>query len=195
MQRIRRKSLLSRVLGGRTPARGVDVQPAEPGRAAIIQDDPSGKRRLEGASLEQAYRELLLENQVLAESNARLHERLAMREDGLEDTPATLELVRAQRNALAERSHRLRELEYENKRLQRDLRKLGDEQHRTAALVVQLRGEIEPARQRLAACQRELEAARDSLREKSRELASLTDRYYQLEARTGPHRTVVNGEF
>ncbi|MCB1802964.1 MAG: hypothetical protein KDI82_14835 [Gammaproteobacteria bacterium] len=153
---------------------------------------------LSGDSLEQAYRELLLENQVLAESNLRLHERLARRENGLEESPAARELIRAQRNALAERSHKLREVEYENQQLKRQQKKLFEENRRLSASLAKHMEDIQPLLRADAVKQRELDQARQQLREKSSELLKLTDKYYQLQARSKPQpppSSAANGDF
>lgn len=119
-----------------------------------------------GSDLEQAYRDLLLQNQVLAESNMRLHDRLARRDSGLEESPAARELIRAQRNALAERSHRLRETEYENKELKRKQKKLYEENRRLAASLAKHMEDIQPLLRREELSRRELEQAKQLLRER-----------------------------
>lgn len=156
------------------------------------------EKPLTGASLEQAYRDLLLENQVLAESNLRLHERLARRDNGLEESPAARELIRAQRNALAERSHKLREIEYQNQQLKRQQKKLFEENRRLSASLSRHMEDIQPLLRAEAVKQRELEQAKQQLREKSSELLKLTDKYYQLQARSKPQpppSSAANGEF
>ena len=154
--------------------------------------------KLKGSALEQAYRDLLLENQVLAESNMRLHDRLARRDSGAEESPAARELIRAQRNALAERSHRLRELEYENKKLKRQHKKLYDENRRLSASLSKHMQDIQPLLRRQELSRLELVQAQEKLREKSSALAQLTDKYYQLEARSKPHpppSSAANGDY
>ena len=151
-----------------------------------------------GSDLEQAYRDLLLQNQVLAESNMRLHDRLARRDSGLEESPAARELIRAQRNALAERSHRLRETEYENKELKRKQKKLYEENRRLAASLAKHMEDIQPLLRREELSRRELEQAKQLLREKTGELLKLTDKYYQLQARSTPQpppSSAANGDF
>ncbi len=171
MKRNQGFSLLQRLVMGKGPV----AMPGNP---------PSGG--LSGSALEQAYRELLLETQVLAESNERLHERLAQRERGLEESPAARELIRAQRHALAERSHRLRELEYENKRLTREQNRLVEENRRLAASLARHMQDIQPLLRQEELSRRELADAKAALREKTNELLRLTDKYYQLEARGRP---------
>lgn len=171
-------------LPGRTPGHPASTMPAE--------------ARLTGATLEQAYRDLLLENQVLAESNQRLHERLARRDSGLEESPAAKELIRAQRNALAERSRRLRELEYENKGLQREQKKLVEENRKLAASLARHMQDIQPLLRKDESSRRELADTKAALREKINELHRLTDKYYQLEARSKPQpppSTAANSRF
>ena len=148
---------------------------------------------LKGSALEQAYRELMLENHVLAETNERLHERLARIEAGLEESPAAKQLIRAQRNALAERSHRLRETQYENLNLKREKNKLIKENRKLAASLARRMEDIQPLLNQEEDIRRELEAAKAALREKSNELAKLTDRYYQLEARAKPYSNASGG--
>lgn len=191
-----KNGLLSRLAGGRQKRSAATIAAAVPERESPIpttvdaQDvpiiDSADPVRLTGASLEQAYRDLLLQNQVLQESNQRLHERLARRDTGLEDSPATRELVRAQRDALAERSHRLREVEYENKRLKRKYKKLYDENKRLAASLAKHMEDMQPLLRREELSRLELEQVEKELRQKSSELAKLTDKYYQLEARAKP---------
>jgi predicted RNase H-like nuclease (RuvC/YqgF family) len=147
-----------------------------------------------GSALEQAYRELLLENQVLTESNQRLHERLARAEDGLEESPAARQLIRAQRAAITERTHKLRELQYANTELQRQQRKVLEQNRR---LQENLAGQTAEAGQ-LEARDREISALQQQLVEKRRELAMLTDRYYQLQSRIDPALSadrVINADF
>jgi chromosome segregation ATPase len=153
---------------------------------------------LKGPALEQAYRELMLQNQLLAESNEHLHERLARMEAGLEESPAAKQLIRAQRNALAERSHRLREVQYENLNLKREQKKLVKENQKLTAGLARHMQDIQPLRnkEQLSRCQ--LEEATAALRHKSDQLAKLTDKYYQLEARSKPRpptSSAVNGRF
>lgn len=179
-----RYSLLQRLIGGKTGAKSA-ADAAAPGR-------------LSGAELEQAYRDLLLENQVLAESNERLHDKLMRRDRSFEDSPAARELIRAQRNALAERSRQMRELEYENKQLKREHSRLMDENRRLANSIARHMEELQPLLRKEEAARRELAKARAELRERSNELARLTDRFYQLEARTKPQpptSTAANSDF
>ncbi len=154
--------------------------------------------KLTGSALEQAYRELLLENQVLVESNLRLHERLARRERGAEDSPATRELIRAQRNALADRSHQLREARYENEQLRRKHKKLYEENRSLSASLAKHMEDIQPLLRREELSRRELAEAQEILRQKKGELATLTHKYYQLEARSKPQpppSSAANSDF
>lgn len=193
-----RSTFLSRLAGGRLKRSSAPSGNAVPDRESLIlaaQHVPDGASvKRSGDTLEQAYRDLLVENQMLLESNKRLHERLARRDIGSEDSPATRELVRAQREALAERSHRLREIEYENKCLQRKQKKLYEENQRLAKHVEDIR----PLLRREELSRLELENAKAELREKSGELAKLTDKYYQLQARTKPQpppSSAANGSY
>lgn len=186
MKKNGKKSLFSRL----THAGSERVEPAV--------TDAKAPMPLTGSALEQAYRELMLENQVLVESNMRLHERLARRENGLEDSPATRELVRAQRNALADRSHQLREARYENEQLKRKQKKLYEENRRLSASLAKHMEDIQPLLRREEISRRELAEAQEKLRQKSGELAKLTDKYYQLEARSKPRpppSSAANSEF
>jgi predicted nucleic acid-binding Zn-ribbon protein len=178
MEANRRFGFISRLFGARGPA----PVPASRSDAAQPSNPAAG---LTPTELEQAYRNLLMENLVLVESNRRLHERLARQEGGLEDSPATRQLLQTQRNALAERSHRLRELEYENKQLTRNYKKLS-EQHQRLLGQGGGRDEVARLRRELEGCKAELAEARTALHEKSSDLLQLTDRYYQLEARLKP---------
>lgn len=187
-------SLFDRIVAGTIGSLGGDA-----GLRPARRDPPApGARGLSGDELEQAYRQLLLEYQVLAESNERLHQRLAQREAGVADSPATQGLLRAQRNALVERSHRLRELEYENKLLQRQHQKLVEENRRLSARLAQRSGDEQAAREREANLRRELGVVQAALRKKSTELAA-------IKARLESHRaggksdsrpnTAANGDF
>ncbi len=197
MKKNGKKSLLARFAGRRrsgSPAGSA----GHDGQIHASAVDAAAAIKLSGASLEQAYRDLLLENQVLVESNKRLHERVARLDAGVEDSPATRELIRAQRDALAERSHRLREIEYENKRLKRKQKKLFDDNKRLAASLARRMEDIQPLLRREESVRRELEEVREQLRQKKSDLLKLTDRYYQLEARLKPQLppdSVANGDF
>jgi septal ring factor EnvC (AmiA/AmiB activator) len=200
MKSQERKSFLSRLTGG-SKRRRMDRVDADPSPGHAVTDTAGNDDmpvRMTGATLEQAYRELLLENQVLAESNQRLHERLAQQQDGNQDSAATRELVRAQRDALAERSHRLREVEYENKQLERKQRKLQEENQRLSATVARHMEQLHPLLQRDEQSRRELAEVRATLRQAEAELVALKDKYYQLEARTKLHpptSTAANSDF
>ena len=172
-------------------------------RAAAVFNRGKGKGTvaetgLKGTALEQAYRELMLENQLLLESNEHLHERISRIEAGLEESPAAKQLIRAQRNALAERSHRLREVQYENINLKREQKKLVKENQKLAASLARRMQDVQPLLNREQLSRRELEEAKAALRKKSDELAKLTHKYYQLEARSKPRRrsgSAVNSRF
>ena len=126
MNRNRGFSFIERLVFGRTGAAVVARTRQVQARCGLAPSArPSdGAPELSGSELEQAYRNLLVENMVLVEQCA-----LAT---GSRDATPGLEgrrlprLIRAQRNALAERSHRLRELDYENKQLIRERKKLTD---------------------------------------------------------------------
>lgn len=195
-------SLMSRLLGRNQKSAPAADDATEAEREALIQAAniaPDATRELpSGSVLEQAYRELLMENQVLVESNKRLHERLARRDSGVEESPATRELIRAQRNALAERSHRLREVEYENKQLKREQEKVFEENRRLSASLAKHMQDIQPLLRKEELNRIELAQAREKLRKKTGELVTLTDKYYQLEARSKPPpppNSAANGDY
>jgi myosin heavy subunit len=199
MQGNRRFSLIDRLTGrSRSASFRKDDVPVE--RTAVVKrgQEVPAQTGLKGAELEQAYRDLMLENQMLVESNAHLHERLARVEAGLEESPAAKQLIRAQRNALAERSHRLREVQYENLNLKREQKKLFNENQRLAASLARHMRDIQPLLNQEQLSRRELEGAKAALRKKSDQLATLTDKYYQLEARSKPQPppgSAANGRF
>ncbi|HOP16987.1 MAG: hypothetical protein KDI22_09710 [Gammaproteobacteria bacterium] len=199
MKRNRGFSFIERLVLGRPNA-------AAPGPVASVSEETgqvpgaSGSERvLTGSELEQAYRNLLVENMVLVESNARLHDRLSRRDSGLEESPAAKQLIRAQRDALAERSHRLRELEYENKRLIREQKKQAEERDRLAGELKRALRDVEPLRRQVDTYRRELGDVKAELRDKNNELLKITDRYYQMEARNRPQQpppsAAANGDF
>ena len=174
--------------------------PTRPAGASdqVVANATTGIGRLKGAELEQAYRQLLLENQVLLESNERLHERIARQERGLEESPAARQLIRTQRDALAERSHKLREVAYAHKRLQRDHAKLIKESRRLSASLARQVEQNSSLSRELKTLRKALAEATEELGLKKKQLAKLTDRYYQLEAKGGPRLntgTAANGEF
>jgi myosin heavy subunit len=199
MQGNRRFSLIDRLTGrSRSASFRQDDAPVE--RTAVVKgaQEVPAQTGLKGAALEQAYRDLMLENQMLMESNEHLHERLARVEAGLEESPAAKQLIRAQRNALAERSHRLREVQYENLNLKREQKKLVKENQRLAASLARHMHDIQPLLNQEQLSRRELEEAKAALRKKSDQLAKLTDKYYQLEARSKPQpppSSAANGRF
>jgi predicted RNase H-like nuclease (RuvC/YqgF family) len=170
--------------------------PRDGGDAALRRAAADG--HLRGGELEQAYRELLLEHQVLAESNERLVERLARRQKGGGDPQAHEELLRVQRNALVERSHRLRELEYANKQLQREHSKLAQENQRLRAELERQERETRALAQREQTRRRELAQLQAALRDKTSELVTMSRRYYQPAAQPqAPRRpsSAANGDF
>ena len=183
-----RGSLFERMVGGRVRGQEGAADRASSLKATVMMETrDGGQPRLTGSALEKAYRDLLLEYQVLAESNERLHAKLARRDAGVDESPATIELMRAQRNALVERSHRLRELEYENKNLQRQHKKLVAENRRLNDELAHRTHDVRPVLRREAKCLRDLEQARAELQEKNNDLLRLTDKYYQLESRLKPN--------
>ena len=196
MTEDRRFSLIKRFVAGKSRSFGREPEEARaPVAGKVVAATGSG---LTGSALENAYRELMLENHVLAESNERLQERLARQESGLAESPAARQLIRAQRNALAERSHKLRELEYENQKLKRDQKKLIEENRKLAASLASHMQEIQPLLHQEEVSRRELAEAKMALRAKTNELLKLTDKYYQLKAKTTsvpPPSSAANGRF
>lgn len=136
-------------------------------------------------TLEEAYRELLVEHQVVTETNTRLHQRIAEQAEGLEDSPAAKRLISAQRKALVERSRVQRELGYENKRLQLEHRRLVEELQDLRTRIGHQVGELQKLREQLAAQRTELSETKALLRGKSDELDALTLKYHQLISKTG----------
>ena len=186
MRRRRQISFIGRLLGRRAEG-GPAASDVSASGSPDSTPGPAGKAgALQGAELEQAYRNLMLENQLLAESNTRLHDRIVKAEAGLTESPAAKRLIRTQRNALAERSRRLRELQYENLSLKREQKQMREENRKLAASLARHMQDIQPLLHREELSRRELEEAKVALREKRNELAKLTDKYYQLEARSMP---------
>jgi chromosome segregation ATPase len=152
---------------------------------------PSGSRaasteRRAQNGLQRAYRDLLLENQVLTEGQRRLSERLERAEKRLAESPTAQRLIRTQREALTDKSLKLRQQELLNRRLdercrdlQRDYRRQRKRLEREAAARQDLERQLEFSVQTSATLEQQLVAAR-------RDLATLTDRYYQLQARIDP---------
>ncbi len=151
--------------------------------ASATSPERDGGGKLKGSRLEQAYRDLLLENQVLAESNQRLYERLSRHEVGIEESPIAGELMRVQRDALVERSRHMRELAYQTKNFEREKQRLLANNSRLAAALAQREAQIRKLHQRQETDALALTEAKLALREARNELAKITDRYYQLEAR------------
>ena len=185
MKDRRRMSLIHRFFARRSEA----VQ--------ALPEDAAG-RELKGDALEQAYRDLILENQLLVDSNQRLHQRIAQIEAGLSESPAAKQLIRAQRNALAERSRELREVQYENLKLKREQKRMHAENRKLAASLARHMQDIQPLLRREELSRLELVQAQEKLREKTSALAKLTDKYYQLEARSKPQpppSTAANSDY
>ncbi|MGB5201259.1 MAG: hypothetical protein WBN68_18375 [Sedimenticolaceae bacterium] len=171
-----------------------DAMPDANGQPQASRSPSADAQRMAGASLEKAYRDLLVQNQILSESNARLQEQLADQAGGVAESPAAKQLIRAQRDALVERSRRLREVEYELKQIQRIKDRLVEENLR---LQHQL-SDFRPVLRREEQNRRELAETKAALREKTNELLCLTDKYFQLEARlrpAAPPGSVANGRF
>ena len=189
MKRERRLSLRRWV--GRD--RQTDAMP-DAGAPAQASRPTADTKPLAGAALEEAYRDLLVQNQILSESNARLQGQLAEQARGVAESPAAKQLIRAQRDALVERSRRLREVEYELKQMQLLKDKLVEENRRQQRQL----NDFRPVLRREEQHRRELAAAKAALREKTNEFLCLQDKYFQLEARlkpASPTGSVANGHF
>jgi len=137
-------------------------------------------KRLTGAELEKAYRDLLLEHQVLAESNTRLHERITRLEASRGESPAEKELIGAQRDALVERSRRLRELEFDRKTQARDRKKLEEENRQLNELVARCKKDLLTLQRRDENSRKEIAEARAALWRKNDELIALKKRQEEL---------------
>lgn len=162
------------------------------------EEPPTTELQFSGSDLERAYRQLLLDNQVLTESNQRLLERVERAEKGQGESPAARQLIRAQRDALADRSRQLRELQYANKSLQREKDQLTEQNRALHQKLAREATESAPLAKELNATRREVEHLKVQLAEKRRELALLTDRYYQLQSRLDPALSadrVINADF
>lgn len=195
MTHKKRFFLLGRLIAGKASEAAPAIGAAGPQQ---VPDAPMAPATLSGETLEQAYRELLVEHHILQDTNRRLHERLSRREQGRDDSPAVRELIQTQRNALVERSRRLRELEYENNQIRREQKKLLEENKRLATSLARHMQDIQPLLKSEELSRRELADAKAALREKTNELLRLTDKYYQLEARSGaqpPPASAANLDF
>ena len=171
MKANRRFSLMDRFISGKSTASSSGGGAS----SAIDEQLAAAGTTLKGTELEQAYRALILENHVLAETNARLHERLTRIEAGLEESPAA---------------------QYENLNLKREKKKLIKENQKLAASLSRHMHDIQPLLNQEQISRRELEEAKVALREKTNALAKLTDQYYQLEARSKsrpPPSSAANG--
>jgi chromosome segregation ATPase len=153
---------------------------------------------LTGSALEQAYRALLLENQVLTETNQRLQEQL-LEADAKRDTSSSeRQLIREQRNLIAERSHELRQQQYACKTLQRERDQLRENNSHLAQKTARLAAAAEAMKQQLANAQAQNDALQRELSDKKRDLATLTEHHYQLQAKHDPTmntRRVINVDF
>jgi chromosome segregation ATPase len=89
-------------------------------------------------------------------------------------------------------------VEYENKQFKRQQRALQEENQRLSATVARHMEQLQPLLQRDEQSRRELAEVRAELRQKENELVALTDKYYQLEARTKlqpPTSSAANSDF
>jgi chromosome segregation ATPase len=198
MKRDRERSLLKRFTTQRKVPDSAPAEGALPERRSILaQQSAAGQKPLHGADLEQAYRELLVEVQMLRQHNVELG--VALERQGLEqnNAAATDQLIRAQRSALAERSHRMREAEFENKKLVRAQKKIEADYQQLHAQLERHVKQVQMLQQRYHACSNELRDTRAELASKQGELEAMTDRYYQLESAiekfSVPHGSVANG--
>lgn len=153
---------------------------------------------LTGATLEQAYRELLLQNQLLLDTNQRLQAQLSEVEGRRTAAPIENQLIRDQRNIIAERSHELRQQQYACKMLQRERDHLQQSNSRLAEQSAKLGAEKEALKQQLAAAQTLNGSLQREVAEKNNDLVTLSERHYRLQAELDPTmdtRRVVNVDF
>lgn len=198
MKGNRSKSIFRRLVSRKAHADVSDLKGGIPDRASVLQQQLNASSPpLTGDDLEQAYRQLLVENQILRENNQQLGntlERENVAKDGLDTAE---QLIRAQRNALAERSHRMREIEYAYKNLLREQKKQAETNRQLRAQLERLVKEAQALRRQHDATVTELKDARALLDDRNDELARMTERYFQLEAAiekfSVPHGSVVNG--
>jgi chromosome segregation ATPase len=198
MKRDRERSLLKRLTTQKKTPDSVSAEGALPERRSILaQRSAVPEAPLKGADLEQAYRELLVEVQMLRQHNVELG--VALERQSLEqnNAAATDQLIRAQRSALAERSHRMREAEFETKRLARAQKKIEADYQLLRVQLERHVKQVQLLQQRYHACSNELRDTRAELASKQGELEAMTDRYYQLESAiekfSVPHGSVANG--
>lgn len=191
MQANRRFGFIRRLLRARSLA-------PDPASRADTAHTANTAIRLTPSELEQAYRNLLLENLTLVESNQRLQERLRRQDADAEDSPATSQSIQALRNELAERSNRLRQLEYDNKRLERVHKRLAEHHQRLLVERASRQVEVERLRSELELRGQELADTKAMLRDKAAKVLQLTDRCFQLEARLQDRlaaRQAANSDF
>ncbi|MCB1775243.1 MAG: hypothetical protein KDI88_16645 [Gammaproteobacteria bacterium] len=199
MKRDRERSLLKRfTTHNPTVDNNVPAEGALPERRSILaQKSGAGQAPLKGADLEQAYRNLLVEVQMLRQHNLELGVTLERQSLEQSDAQAADQLIRAQRNALAERSRRMREAEFDNKKLQRAQKKLQAEYQQLHVQLERHVKQVQILQQRYHACSNELRDTRADLEAKQGELNAMTERYYQLESAiekfSVPHGSVANG--
>lgn len=198
MKRDRERSLLKRFTTQKVTPDSAPAEGALPERRSILaQKSAMGHAPLKGADLEQAYRDLLVEAQMLRQHNLELGVTLERQSLEQSDAQAADQLIRAQRNALAERSRRMREAEFENKKLLRAQKKLQAEYQQIHAQLERQVRQVQVLQQRYHACSNDLRETRAELETKKGELAAMTDRYYQLESAiekfSVPHGSVANG--
>jgi hypothetical protein len=197
MKRDRNKSLFKRFsrTEAQTPALADGALPDRP--SVLAQQGTGPQTSLKGEGLEQAYRELLVEVQMLRQHNLEMGVALEKQHLEQEDSSASEQLIRAQRNALAERSRRLRETEYENKKLLREHKKLAEDNRKLYLQLERHVKELHLLQQQHQNCQVALRDTRAALQGKESELLAFADRYRQLESAiekfSVPHGSVVNG--
>jgi len=198
MKRDRERSLLKRFTTHKETPDSALTEGALPERRSILaQKSASGEVPLHGADLEQAYREMLVEVQMLRQHNLELGVTLERQSLEQSDSQAADQLIRAQRNALAERSRRMRDAEFENKKLLRAQKKIQAEYQQLHVQLERHVRQVQMLQQRYHACSNELRDTRAALESKQGELEAMTDRYYQLESAiekfSVPHGSVANG--
>jgi chromosome segregation ATPase len=189
-----KKSYLKRLFS-RAPEVTDAVEPAESLLAAYEREARRAAAELTEQALEQAYRNLLVENLVLQETNDRLGAELAQGSDARDKAFTDQRLIVAQRNALAERGRRMRQVEYELKQIKRRCKRLLDEKARLEAGLAEQQNLIAALREKQRLYTRELDEAKVALSVKASEFRMLRDKYQtlQLDAARGRARAGSGG--
>jgi DNA repair exonuclease SbcCD ATPase subunit len=197
MKRDRKESIFSRLVSQKSRTESGGSADGLSAKMSLQQRLEALPPSLSGEALEDAYRKLLVENVMLREHNQELGQTLEREHVVEHGAEAAEQLIRAQRNALAERSHRMREIEYAYKRILRERKKQDETNQQLQGQLERLVTEAQSLRRQHAAMIAELKETRSKLDDKNDELIKMTARYDQLEAAiekfSVPHGTVVNG--